>query len=295
MVAIKPFAGALCRQEIQGPGVYVLGCGYDGTSCFRKGADLGPRSLRAVSSDIERYSPDLDLDFSDLQPVVDLGDVVVPENCSQEQAWKISTNSIREFFPSDLLRSGGVRPLLIGGEHSVSYGLATSFLEAFDDLVVLHLDAHADLRDEFQGMYFSHACVIHRICDHFGPGHTLLQHGIRSGTRDEFEWMSKRETLENGRDRFLDKLKGFDARPLYLTLDLDGFDPSLCPGTGTPEPGGFDYDFFRRMVICLKDLNLVGADVVELCPPVDPTGISTVLAAKVVRELLLLLGRTFPA
>jgi len=159
--------------------------------------------------------------------------------------------------------------------------------------VLLHLDAHADLRDGFLGYHYSHASIIRRSVDHFGPGHELIQYGIRSGTRDEYQWMKEHKTIRSSRKDFLDSVEAIAKdRPVYLTLDLDYFDPSFLPGTGTPEPGGEDFHSFVSLMKLLRQKNLVGADVVELSPQIDPTGNSDVFAAKIVRELLLVLQQS---
>jgi agmatinase len=162
------------------------------------------------------------------------------------------------------------------------------YLQQYPDLVLLHLDAHADLRDGFEGYHYSHASIIRRVLDHFGPQHELIQYGIRSGTRDEYRWMHENKTVRTSRREFLESVEAIAKdRPIYLTLDLDYFDPSFMPGTGTPEPGGEDFHSFVSLIKLLGERNLVGCDVVELSPKIDPTGNSDVFAAKVVRELLI--------
>ena len=152
------------------------------------------------------------------------------------------------------------------------------------------MDAHADLRDGYEGFHYSHASIIRRALDHFGKDHGLVQYGIRSGTKNEYKWMREKGTLQTSKEDFFSVMRSIPKeRPLYLTLDLDYFDPSYFPGTGTPEPGGEDFHSFIKLMKILRGKNIVGADVVELAPELDSSGNSSVFAAKVVREIGLLL------
>ena len=157
--------------------------------------------------------------------------------------------------------------------------------------MLLHLDAHADLRDGYLGYHYSHASIIRRALDHFGAEHSLIQYGIRSGTKEEYQWMRENKTLVTSRETLLERLTAIPKdRPVYLSFDLDYFDPSFFPGTGTPEPGGEDFHSFISIIKILRQKNFVGCDVVELSPEIDPTDNSSVFATKVLRELILLLG-----
>jgi agmatinase len=182
----------------------------------------------------------------------------------------------------------GLRPLMLGGEHSISSGAVAAVAERHPDLALVQLDAHADLRQEWLGTRHSHACAMRR-CLEVLPSGELRQIAIRSGTREEFT-----ELRSSGRlvpiAAMAEALKPLRGRPLYLTVDLDWFDPAVLPGTGTPEPGGFHWGDFAALVSELRHHQLVAADVVELAPQLDASGVSSVLAAKVVRSLLLLLG-----
>ena len=283
-----PFEWAVATDTVVPGAVHLVGFGFDGTACFRKGAVDGPDAIRAVSDGIESYSPYLDLDLEDLPTFYDLGNLPTTTHTSAP-SWEEGTAAYEALFSVDLAATA-TRTLLLGGEHSVSLAPLRRALACYPDLVVVQLDAHADLRDGYEGYHYSHASIIRRALDHFGPGHTLLQYGIRSGTRDEFVWMREHGTRCNSRTELLDRIRDLPAdRPVYLTLDLDYFDPSFLPGTGTPEPGGEDFHSFAALTKILRGKTLVGADVTELAPAIDPTGNSSVFAAKVVRELLLLL------
>ncbi|MCL4409056.1 MAG: arginase family protein, partial [Gammaproteobacteria bacterium] len=212
------------------------------------------------------------------------------ESTDVEAQWRHASDDFNKIFDNIDLAAEGVKVMTLGGEHSISYAPIVKYLNQYPDLVLVHLDAHADLRDGFTGFHYSHASIIRRALDHFGPNHELIQYGIRSGTREEYQYMREHKTVRTSRKDFLDSIAAIPAdRPIYLTLDLDYFDPSFLPGTGTPEPGGEDFHSFVSLIKLLRERNLVGCDVVELSPQIDPTGNSDVFAAKIVRELLLVL------
>ncbi len=292
---------ALSKKGLFADAVHLIGFEFDGTACFRKGTRHGPNALRAVSDGIESYSPYLDADMEDIQ-FYDLGNLEIPvidqefeneeANPQIEAQWQTATDDFGRLFAQVNLKQDQIKIITLGGEHSISYAPITTYLKEFDDLVLLHLDAHADLRDGYLGYHHSHASIIRRVYDHFGLKHQLIQYGIRSGTREEYQWMRRHNTLKDSRAEFLQAVADIDdSKPIYLTLDLDYFDPSFFPGTGTPEPGGEDFHSFVSLCKLLKNKNFVGCDVVELSPPIDQTGNSDVFAAKVVRELILCLAK----
>lgn len=286
----REFFGAQVDNAIHANATHMIGFGFDGTACFRKGTRNGPDGLRAVSEDIESYSPYLDADLFD-QTFYDLGNLSLGHGDDIEGQWKHASNQFDAIFGSLDLAKHNIRVLTLGGEHSISYAPIRKYLGQYPELVLLHLDAHADLRDGFLGYHYSHASIIRRSLDHFGPGHELIQYGIRSGTREEYKFMKEHKTVRTSRKDFLDSVAAIPAdRPIYLTLDLDYFDPAFLPGTGTPEPGGEDFHSYVSLMKILREKNLVGADVVELSPEIDPTGNSDVFAAKIVRELLIILN-----
>ena len=184
----------------------------------------------------------------------------------------------------------GLRPLMLGGEHSISSGAVAALVERHPDLVLVQLDAHADLRDSWLGTRHSHACAMRRCLDVL-PSGNLLQLAIRSGTREEFRELQASGRRITDAEALRQALNPLHGTPIYLTVDLDWFDPAVLPGTGTPEPGGFRWQDFAAVIDVLKGHQLVAADVVELAPQLDTSGMSAVLAAKVTRSLLLLLGQ----
>jgi agmatinase len=261
--------------------VGLFGVPYDGTTSFRPGTRFGPAAVREVSTGLETYCPQLDRDLETMA-YADLGAVDIPFG-APEPVVKAVYNATIHVLDLQL------KPLMLGGEHSISSGAVAAVAERHPDLALVQLDAHADLRHEWLGARHSHACAMRRCLDVL-PSRNLLQIAIRSGTREEFS-----ELRSSGRlvpfEQMGARLQDLRGLPLYLTVDLDWFDPAVMPGTGTPEPGGFLWQDFAELVSELQHHNLVGADVVELAPQLDRSGISSVLAAKVTRSLLLLMGQ----
>jgi agmatinase len=275
-----------CAQQATslGPGkIYLQGFPFDGTACFRKGARLAPNAIREISDGIESYSPYHERDLEDY-PFYDLGDLPCPN--SDQQSWQQANRTFEETFKEINFKQKQIKLLTLGGEHSIPYAVIKKYLQDFSDLTILHLDAHADLRDGYEGFHYSHASIIRRVLDHFTPQHQLLQYGIRSGTKDEFHWMQQNGSRCSSLAELLQRLP--QETPIYLTLDVDFFDPAFMPGTGTPEAGGETFSSFISIIKTLQQSNnLVGADVVELAPNLDPTGNSAVFAATLVREIAL--------
>ena len=272
-----------CRRGLGKGAVALFGVPYDGTTSFRPGSRFGPAAIRAVSAGLETYDPQLNRDL-EAASLRDLGDLRIPFGAPEPVIELVQEGTAT-------LLQAGMGPLMLGGEHSITTGAVAAVAAVHPNLALLQLDAHADLRHTWLGSRHSHACAMRR-CLQVLPSGTLLQLGIRSGSRAEFQ-----ELRDSGRgiaadagslDRALAPLRG---RPLYLTVDLDWFDPAVLPGTGTPEPGGFFWHDWARLVEELCHHNLVAADVVELSPQWDPSDCSSLLAAKVVRSLLLLLDR----
>ncbi len=279
------FMGA--QRSITQCKVSLLGVPYDGTCCFRPGARFGPSVVREDSHGIETYCPQLNIDLEDIN-FADLGSLDVPVGDA-----KLTIDYVKN--ATDILLKNNLNPLIIGGEHSITIGVIKSIINSYPELIMIQLDAHADLRDEWLGSKFSHACTMKR-CLEILPSKKILQIGIRSGSKSEFHEMHSTKSLiqhtlgENA--KYLEEaLNGFKGAPIYLTFDLDWFDPSIMPGTGTPEPGGYFWGDFAAIIDVIKSHNLIGADVVELSPKLDNTGISSILAAKVIRSLIMLLDK----
>ena len=269
------------RRDPAGCRVGLFGVPYDGTTSFRPGTRFGPAAIREVSQGLETYCPQLDLDLEDLA-YADLGAVDIPFGAPEPvvNAVQQATTAVLDL---------GLSPLMLGGEHSISSGAVAAVANQHPDLVLVQLDAHADLREEWLGARHSHACAMRR-CLEVLPSGDLLQLAIRSGTRSEFHELHSSGRRMDDVQALRDAMAPWTGRPIYLTVDLDWFDPAVLPGTGTPEPGGFLWRDFAAVVDVLRGHRLVAADVVELAPQLDSSGVSSVLAAKVTRSLILLLG-----
>ena len=268
-------------RDPSGCQVGLFGVPYDGTTSFRPGTRFGPAAIREVSQGLETYCPQLDCDLEDLA-FADLGAVEIPFGAPEPVL-----ELVRQATAKVLTQ--GLRPLMLGGEHSISSGAVAAVAEKHPDLVLVQLDAHADLRDSWLGTRHSHACAMRRCLDVL-PSGNLLQLAIRSGTREEFRELQASGRRITDAQALRQALNTLHGKPIYLTVDLDWFDPAVLPGTGTPEPGGFHWQDFAAVIDVLQEHQLVAADVVELAPQLDTSGISSVLAAKVTRSLLLLLG-----
>ena len=269
------------RRDPAGCRVGLFGVPYDGTTSFRPGTRFGPAAIREVSQGLETYCPQLDLDLEDLA-FADLGAVDISFGAPEPvvDAVHQATRTVLDL---------GLKPLMLGGEHSISSGAVAAVAEQHSDLVLVQLDAHADLREEWLGARHSHACAMRR-CLEVLPSGDLLQLAIRSGTREEFIELRSSGRRMDDVHALRDAMAPWTGRPVYLTVDLDWFDPAVLPGTGTPEPGGFLWQDFLAVVDVLREHQLVAADVVELAPQLDTSGVSSVLAAKVTRSLILLMG-----
>ena len=276
------FIGA--AENVQEAKVVLYGAPYDSTTSFRPGTRFGPAAIRSESFGIETYSPLQDRDLEDF-PFFDSGDLDLPFGAPDRALEMIEARA-------EKILSAGKIPFLLGGEHLVTLGAVRAVVKKFPDLRIIHFDAHADLREDYLGVRLSHACVMRRCHDLLGDGR-IFQFGIRSGTREEFDFMREghvvTESFSDGTLQMVIDSIPPDA-PVYLTVDMDVLDPSVFPGTGTPEAGGFDYrELVDDMVRIGGQLNVVGIDNVELAPSLDPTGRSTALACTFLRECLLAL------
>lgn len=272
-----------CDKSYREADTVLFGAPYDSTTSFRPGTRFGPSAMRMESFGIETYSPMQDKDLVDDTKVFDSGDLELPFGAPEPALKMIEERSAQ-------ILEDGKRPFLLGGEHLVTLGAFRAVQKKYPNVVIIHFDAHADLREDYLGNPLSHACVLRRIHDLVGDGR-IFQFGIRSGTREEFAFMkSGHVKTEPFTSATLAKVvKSIPKKtPLYLTIDMDVLDPSEFPGTGTQEAGGFRYPQLVEDVrlICSR-LNVVALDNVELNPGLDSTGRSTALACKFLRECLL--------
>lgn len=266
-------------NEYEESKIVVFGAPFDGTTSFRPGTRFAPDVMRSESYGLETYSPYFDKDLTEIN-IFDAGDLEFGFG-NTEKVLK----AIKEFTQGVV--ADGKIPFMIGGEHLVSYPAVEAVFEKYKDLRIIHFDAHTDLRDEFKGERLSHATVLKRIWDFVGDG-KMYHFGIRSGDGDEFRWAEKHVKLTKFNTNGLDEaIKEIGNHPVYVTIDLDVLDPSVFPGTGTPEAGGISFHEMMDAILAMKDLNIVGLDVVELSPHYDPSGVSNAVACKIVRELAL--------
>lgn len=276
---IETFLG--CDKAFEEARIVIFGAPFDSTTSYRPGTRFASRTMRAESYGLETYSPYQDLDLEDAA-VFDGGDL---ELCfgDTDRALNDITAFTQEILDHDKL------PLMIGGEHLVTLGAVRAVAKKYPDLHIIHFDAHADLRDDYLGAKLSHATVLRRVWELVGDGR-IYQFGIRSGERAEFEWGKQHVTTRKfdfeGLEKVVEELRG---KPVYFTLDLDVLDPSCFPGTGTPEAGGVTFAQLLDAILKVGGLDIVGCDINELSPPLDPSGASTATALKVLRELLLML------
>lgn len=273
-----------CTSTYEDAKVVIFSSPMDSTTSFRPGTRFAGNAIRVDSFGVEWYSPYWDMNLKE-HNTCDIGDLDLPIGDVNKSL------SIIEKTTSDIINDNK-KVMMIGGEHLVTLGVIRALVDKYPDLHIIHLDAHTDLRDEFFGMKLSHATVLRRCYDLLGND-KIYQFGIRSGDKHEFEWSVGKTHLRKfdleGLNEVIEKLKD---KQVYITIDLDVLDPSVFPGTGTPEPGGITYKELLNAIKSFGKLNnIVGADIVELSPHYDNSGASTAVAAKTLREMILLLHR----
>jgi len=280
---VETFLG--CDSAYLDASTVLFGAPFDSTTSFRPGARFGSRAIRQESYGLETYSPYQQADLASFS-VFDSGDLDLPFGSPEAALEAIRTRTAT-------ILSSDKRPFMLGGEHLVTLGAVQAVSALYPDLHIIHFDAHADLRDSYLGVSLSHASVIRRCWDILGDGR-IAQFGIRSGERDEFAWGASRiHTQLFDFSGLSDVLASIGERPVYLTVDLDVMDPSIFPGTGTPEAGGVSFsDLLSALLQVIGRTNVVACDVTELAPSLDPSGVSTATACKVVREMLIALHRS---
>jgi len=284
----------------------IFGAPFDGTSSFRKGSRLAPDAIREASYNFETYNPYFDIDLADI-PFHDAGDVDIPfhdagdvntpfqdaedvdihGNCTVEQAQAAVDDMVTRIL------SDGKIPIMLGGEHSLTVPCVRRSMNHFNDLGVVVLDAHLDLRHEYGGQVNSHACVSRRIIEDITDNYISI--GIRSGTRDEYSLARSRGITyyqadiveDKGITHVLAELSrhlDLDTGHLYLSLDMDVLDPAYAPALGTPEPFGLTDRQVLSVIRRLAPMS-VGFDLVEIAPGFD-SGNTALLGAKFVREFI---------
>ena len=276
---VETFIG--CDSGYEESKIVLFGAPFDSTTSFRPGARFGSSAIRHESFGIETYSPYQDKDLTDLK-VFDCGDL---ELCfgSPEDALKDIEEQARQIV------SDGKLPIMLGGEHLVTFAAVKAVFEKYPKMHIIHFDAHADLRDDYLGAKLSHACVMRRCYELLGDG-KIHQFCIRSGDREEFRFADEHTDMHkfnfDGLKELIEELKS-DNLPVYFTIDMDCLDPSVFCGTGTPEAGGVNFKELLDAILEVSKTNIVGADLNELAPMLDISGASTAVACKTLRELIL--------
>jgi agmatinase len=271
------YGGAEVVYDYAGSRIIIVPVPYDETSTWMKGSDKGPDAIMEASVNLEFYDVETGTEvhkkgIHTISPV------------SEKKSPEALVNAVH-LKVSQLLKENKF-PVIAGGDHTVSIGSVKAFAENYPDLSVLQLDAHADLRQEYEGSRFNHACTMARIRE-LAPA---VQVGIRSVSADELPYIDE-ERIFYAHELYYNKKLYREAvakltENVYVTIDLDVFDPSLIPSTGTPEPGGPDYyELMHFLRDVAKRKNIVGFDVVELCPS-EGNKSSDFIAAKVIYQLL---------
>lgn len=271
----------ICSQkEYSDAKVVMLGAPMDYTVSFKAGSRFGPQGIRGASHGLEEYSPYLDGHLSDV-PFIDQGDLVLPIG-NVEKSMEMIYTSVKQVLADNKI------PLVLGGEHLITYPIIRAMVEKYPDLVLLQFDAHTDLRDTFFAEKHSHATVIRRCVELLGKKR-VYQYGIRSGEQHEFRYADEMTYMRRYRvmEGLLEDLPDLQGKPVFITFDIDCIDPAYCPGTGTPEPGGISTVEALEAIHAMKQLNIVGMDLVEVSPQMDPGGITEIAAAKLLREAMI--------
>jgi len=262
--------------------VVIFGMPMDFTVSYRPGSRFGPKRIREVSIGLEEYSPYFDRELGELK-YFDALDIPLPFGNPQKSVELIAG------FVKKLLDDHKF-PLGLGGEHLVSWPIIQEVYKKYPDMVIFHFDAHADLRIDYEGETYSHATPIRKAVELIG-GKNVYQFGIRSGTKEEFYFGRKNTNFYPFQvlEPLTEVLQEIGNRPVYVTIDIDVFDPAYAPGTGTLEAGGIGP---QEMLLAIRklansSLKVIGADIVEVAPIYDSADQTSILAAKLVRELML--------
>jgi agmatinase len=258
--------------------IVILGCPYDGSASFRPGARFGPSAIRKASWGIETFSPYFRQDLSQYS-LHDMGDLELPLG-DKKASFSIIRKALRKILSQKKF------PILLGGDHLITLPVLEEISIIYPHLHLIQIDAHADLREDYLEETLSHCTVMRRVVDRLGKGR-LFQVGVRSGTEEEFKLMKRMKSIVSSEQNPLRSMvKRLKNQPVYITLDLDVIDPSLLPGVGAPEPGGFTFQEFIFLLKELQPIHAIGFDLVELTPDYDPTQVSSITASVILREMI---------
>jgi len=265
-------------EDVKNSNIVIAGYPYDSTSSFRSGSRKGPNAIREYSWNLETFSPFTKMDIH-TKKYADSGDIELPFGDTKRAINMIYSNTKK-------LLKKGKKVISLGGEHTVTYPIIKAYSEFYDDFIMIVFDAHADLRDNYLGVKYSHACAMN-LCSGVIGSKRICQFGIRSYTKEEYEYSPNMlHFSDNLNDFDFNKIKN---KRIYISIDIDALDSSVVPGTGTPEPGGLFFREFMDFLLKFSNYEVIGCDLVELAPDYDPSGISAAAASKITRELILLL------
>lgn len=274
---IHTFIG--CDHDYDESDIVLFGVPFDGTTSYRPGTRFASAAIRNESYGIETYSPYLDKDLMDIK-VFDAGDLEFGFGNTEKVLTAVEGMT-------RMILDDNKKPVMIGGEHLVTLGCVRAVAKKYPGVHIMHFDAHADLRYDYLGEKLSHACVMRRCHEIIGDDR-IYQFGIRSGDREEFAWAKDHVFMQKfNLDRLDAVIEILRDKPVYLTIDLDVLDPSIFPGTGTPEAGGVSFMELLNALNKVFKLDIVAADITELSPALDQSGTSTAVACKLLREILL--------
>ncbi len=282
MTATLRFLGS--QETPEGAKIIIVGAPMDFTVSYRPGSRFGPEGIRNISYGLEEFSFELEKTLDDVR-FFDAGDLEVPYGNVQR-----SLDMIEE--AAEIILKAGKKPIFLGGEHLISWPVIKAVNRQYPDLSVIHFDAHADLREEYWGETNSHATVIGHAARLLG-GKNIYQLGIRSGSVEELAWARENTNLYRAKviEALPEVIEAVGNRPVYITIDIDVLDPAFAPGTGTPEAGGISSREMMESLYMMKDLNIVGFDIVEVAPDYDIGKTTAFVAGKLLREALLIMNK----
>ena len=265
----------------------ICGVPFDGTSSFRLGSRLAPQEMRAASYNFETYSSFFDIDLTDVR-IYDAGDLEVTATID-------GTLELISVHAGKYVRDGKI-PIMLGGEHSLTFPFVNACKQKYPDIGFVVLDAHMDMREEYNGEKNSHACISRHIIEDITKKYASV--GIRSGNRDEYEYVRKNnikvfsaeDVILNGIKKVIEDIQKDIRGPIYLSVDMDAIDPAFAPALGTPEPYGITPRDVREVISCLAP-QIRGFDLVEIAPEYDSGG-TALLGAKLVRDFIAASART---
>ncbi|OIO21783.1 agmatinase [Candidatus Micrarchaeota archaeon CG11_big_fil_rev_8_21_14_0_20_47_5] len=275
-----PFTFLGMKNNLKNAKTVIVQAPYDGTVFYKDGQRHGPREIIDASRHMELYDAEFGCDVCESAPVYTMDELVLSKESPKKAVERVGE------VVDEVLKERKF-PLVLGGEHSVSAGAVSACAKKFKkNFSVLQIDAHGDLRDAYEGTKYSHACAMRRAREACG---NIVQAGVRSMSGEEAEWI-KKERIEKyifgSEFEESEVLERIENENVYVTFDLDGFDPSIMPAVGTPEPGGISW---KQATSLLRKVferkNVIGADVVELCPVIGDTA-SAFLAAKLCYKMI---------